>query len=97
MKMSKDPFAPLTDKEKSKKKRSTDTDEWTAILPVPGDAPEATFGHAELGEPAHTWEYRDAKGNTSGYVCRFDLKDGKELRPFFYCKGPRGNFKNQSN
>ena len=84
------PFAPLTDKEKSQKTLASEQDEWKDILPVPKDAPEPTFGHAELGEPAHTWEYHDADGATLGYVCRFDSEDGKDLRPRFYCKGPKG-------
>ena len=88
--MDQGPFAPLTDKEKSKKTRSTDRDEWTVVIPVPEDAPEPTFGHAELGEPAHTWEYRSSNRDLLGYVCRFDSEDGKELRPRFLCKGPNG-------
>ena len=88
--MDKDTFAPLTDKEKLKKTRSTDQDEWTVVLPVPEDAPEPTFGHMELREPAHIWEYRSSNGDMLGYVCRFDLEDRKELRPRFLCKGSNG-------
>ena len=85
-----EPFAPMTDQEKSKRTRSTDQDEWTVVLPVPEYAPEPTFCHMDFGEPSHTWEYRNSNGDTLGYVCRFDLKDGKELRPHFFCKQPNG-------
>ena len=47
--MDQGPFAPLTDKEKSKRTSSAEQDEWKVILPVPEDAPEPTFRHIDFG------------------------------------------------
>lgn len=58
------------------------------ILPAPADAPEATFRHARLGEPSRVWTYRAADGRVNGYVCRFDLGDGKkEVLPRHWIPG----------
>ena len=39
------------------------------------------FAHPKHGEPAHVWTYHHADGSPWFYVCRFDLPDGKEIRP----------------
>lgn len=58
------------------------------ILPAPADAPHPTFRHARLGEPSRVWTYRAADGRVNGYVCRFDLGDGKkEVLPRHWIPG----------
>lgn len=47
-----------------------------AIVPVPdGIKPPASFKHFRFGEPAATWEYRDASGRLLGYVGRFNKEE----------------------
>ena len=76
-----DPFAPLADGEV---RRSTsdpgEPDDWQP-MPVPDDAPDAPTHLGKLGAWSHRWSYRNADGSLSGYVCRFDVPSGKELRP----------------
>lgn len=63
--------------------------EWTAILPIPADAPMPSFEHFRHGKPSATWEYRDHNGNTLGHTCRFDSPDGgKDILPLTFCRGP---------
>lgn len=64
-------------------KRKSD---WTAVVPVPRGAPEATFVHSHRGQPALTWAYR-FNGDLYGYVCRFTTSDGgKETIPRTWCR-----------
>jgi putative DNA primase/helicase len=62
--------------------------EWKHVRPVV----EATdFTHYENGKPTVIHTYRDAKG-VIGYVCRFDLENGKkETLPFCYTQSPDGS------
>lgn len=63
--------------------------EWTAILPIPADAPMPSFEHFRHGKPSATWEYLDHNGNTLGHACRFDSPDGgKDVLPKTFCRGP---------
>lgn len=60
---------------------------WVPILPVPGQAGEPSRAHIKRGVPERTWCYRDAAGNTLGYVCRFkNSTGGKEILPLVYAR-----------
>lgn len=61
------------------------------VLPVPDQAPEATFHHNKHGDPSRVWTYRDAAGRPLGYVCRFDATGGeKQVLPRTYCETADG-------
>jgi len=61
------------------------------LVPVPADAPEATFRHPAYGRPSRVWTYCDASGALLGYVCRFDTADGgKQILPRTYCETSDG-------
>lgn len=52
------------------------------VVPVPPHAPQAPGRHPKLGEPSAIWIYRNAVGETLGFVYRFEEKDGgKSFRP----------------
>ena len=38
--------------------------------------------HGRFGEPARTWDYRNAAGALLFVVCRFEVPGGKEIRPY---------------
>jgi putative DNA primase/helicase len=59
------------------------------ITPVPSSAPPPP-AHPKLGKPSASWAYRDAEGGLLGYVLRFDMPGGKEIRPLTWREGPRG-------
>jgi hypothetical protein len=63
----------------------------TLILPVPDDAPMPPAEHPTLGRPSRRWEYMDAQGRLLNFVCRFDTRDGKEIRPLTFCRLPDGS------
>jgi len=66
-------------------------DIWTPILPVPAGVPAPFKEHFKHGVPANTWAYKNAAGETLGYIYRFDLKeDLKEIWPVTYCKNEKG-------
>lgn len=71
----------------TKSKAST----WAPIMQVPEDAPQVPLTHNSLGKPSMVWAYRDAGGNITFHVCRFDAPDGKkDIRPITFCVGPNG-------
>lgn len=55
-----------------------------ALMPVPADAPPATFEHPRHGKPSLSWDYRDQEGRLLGYIVRFDTAQGKEVLPRVY-------------
>ena len=64
---------------------------WTAILPVPDDAPDPPLKHYRLGEPSARWPYLDGDGLLFGFVCRFDKPDGgKEVVPLVFASSDNG-------
>lgn len=83
--MSDDPFKPIGSAGKAKAKAAAP--EWSAIVPVPPDAPKAPGEHPKLGRPSQIWTYRDAAGEILGHVYRFDGRDGKSYRPLCYFAG----------
>jgi hypothetical protein len=62
--------------------------EWRPMSSVPADAPTPPAAHPKLGKPSHCWEYRSAAGALSMLVYRFDINDGKEIRPLTLCERP---------
>ena len=60
--------------------------EWRVILPVPEGAPTPPEKHPKLGVPAMRWHYRDGAGRLLGFVCRFDVDGGKEIRSLVYAE-----------
>ena len=84
--MSIDPFAPIA-APASPSRRATECE---VITPVPADAPAAPASHPKLGKPSSRWTYRDANGGLLGYVCRFELPDGKIFRPLIYARPKAG-------
>jgi putative DNA primase/helicase len=76
---------------KSKPKPKAMCQEWTAIMPIPADAPGPTFEHVTHGTPSAKWAYRDRVGNPLGYTCRFDTQTSdKAILPRTFCRGPEG-------
>lgn len=71
---------------------------WTAILPVPDDAPQPpdTYKQQIDGrwvalEFVARWAYRDTNGRLLGYAVRFRRPDGKkDVLPQTYCANPAG-------
>ncbi|MFO1430526.1 MAG: DUF927 domain-containing protein [Candidatus Competibacteraceae bacterium] len=72
--------------ESSPKKKT----EWTAVVPVPDDAPPAPSRHSKHGPPSSRWDYRDPTGAVLCYVCRFETSTGKQFAPQTYCQSPDG-------
>lgn len=86
-----DPFAPIGSGDRSAGARQDDSSAWTAILPVPADAPPPPATHWRHGAPSASWIYRDGKGRSLGIVLRFDLAEGeKEFFPLSYCRSVDG-------
>ncbi len=70
---------------------SSKLDAWTPVLPVPADAPKPDFNCSTLGKPSLKWEYRNQKGETLGFVVRYEQpNNGKTFRPLTFCKHPNG-------
>jgi putative DNA primase/helicase len=64
---------------------------WATVVPVPENAPAATFWHHHraLSDIEHTAEYRH-DGQLYGYVVRFKTSDGgKETLPYTWCTSAR--------
>src|SRR5690348_16884088 len=54
-------------------------------LPAPRKPQKGEYSHPKFGKPDHFYAYRDVHGALVGYVCRWDLPDGrKEVRPLRY-------------
>ena len=61
------------------------------ILPVPQNAMPPRFRHVRLGEASATWRYRDRRGETLGFVARFDpASERKQFFPLTYWNDERG-------
>ena len=62
------------------------------IQPVPEDAPAPPSNHFQRGAPTIGWTYRNGAGQVLGYVCRFDLPEGKkDIIPLTLWKDINGN------
>lgn len=51
---------------------------------VPSEPYTGDFTHYRHGKPSHVWAYRLENGTITGYVCRFDTPEGKEVLPFVW-------------
>src|SRR5215217_4340948 len=55
------------------------------ILPVPQNAAPPRFRHVRLGEASATWRYGNERGETLGFVARFDpVGERKQFFPLTY-------------
>ncbi len=73
----------IPDFEKKKARQKQSRVDWKPLQP---QHPASVFTHYRHGEPSRTWAYRNPDGSILGYVCRFDLADGKkEVLPYSYC------------
>ena len=88
-------FRPLADDELRKAQTATPAEAWTAIVPVPADAPQLTNGVlSRWAEPGYSvttgWRYLDANGDFLGCVVRYDGPGDKIIAPITFCTGPNG-------
>lgn len=65
--------------------------EWTAITPIPADAPTAPAAHPQHGKPAGQWTYRNASGQPLFHIYRFDpAGERKQFIPLTWCESATG-------
>jgi hypothetical protein len=66
--------------------------QWTPVYPVPDHVKlPLTVEHWKFGKPSHMWAYHRRDGKLVGYICRFNLANGKkELWPYTYCQSDDG-------
>lgn len=88
-------FRPLADDELQNSRAATPAGAWTAIVPVPADAPQLTNGVlSRWAEPGYSvttgWRYLDANGDFLGCVVRYDGPGDKIIAPITFCTGPNG-------
>lgn len=59
---------------------------WTSLVPPQDSLPDvANIEFREYGKPTLFWAYHNSIGEVIGYVCRFDLPDGKkDVIPYTY-------------
>ena len=81
---------PLTPEERAHSAEPGQVDPWSALMPIPEDAPRSLPSHP-LGKPSAVWAYRDADGRLLCLACRFEKPGGgKEVLPLTFCQGPGG-------
>jgi hypothetical protein len=80
-----DPFAPLSDSERTAsepKGERKDGDAGQVVAPVPANAPEPPMSCLGLGPATGRWTYHSVEGQTLFHVARFDPPgERKEIRP----------------
>lgn len=69
--------------------KAKEAPEWKPIT-APANAPSPSFNHHRFGTPSHKWAYRDTDGNLLGFICRFDLPNGKDVVPRCYAESSEG-------
>ena len=62
--------------------------EWGALELVPANAPQPGGTHSSLGQPTAAYKYCNLKGEHLFTVCRYETADGKQFRPFTWCRNP---------
>lgn len=72
------PSAPIEQRTAKASKKT----EWKQIKPTAGVSHAIT--HYNHGIPSKTWTYHDTDGTPIGYVCRFDLAEGKQVLPYVF-------------
>jgi putative DNA primase/helicase len=70
--------APIVDHTKVKPKKVKVARAMTLVVPVPSGAPEAPLANPYRGLPVLKWEYKDANGQTLGYIFRFNKSNGEK-------------------
>ena len=67
-------------------RKPRDEDPVEILWPIPSDASLPTFKHPDhdICPAYYRYHYRAKDGRTLGYVCRWDLQDGKAIVPRFY-------------
>jgi hypothetical protein len=83
--MTGDMFDPLRDGSRVVPIRPAEP-ECRIILPSPEGAPVPPNAHPKLGTPVKRWEYRDGVGRLLGYIYRFNVKGGKEIRGLVFAE-----------
>ena len=63
-----------------------DDDNWLPVTPIAQNSTQKPKSHSTLGLPSKIWTYHNESGQPTFYVCRFEKKSGKELRPLTYCQ-----------
>ena len=75
-----DPFAPLSDGERSAQMKGRRNPEHSElIVPVPPDAPAPPSRHSRLGDSTAQWTYRNCMGEELCHIQRFDPPDGAKV------------------
>lgn len=64
------------------KPAQTPAPEWRAILPIPDDAPSPPAAHPKHGKPDRVYHYRNAHGQTLGFVARFEANATRPKKEF---------------
>lgn len=66
---------------------------WSAILPVPDDAPPPRAAHPTHGNPSMSWKYHNEAGQLLCVIYRFEPKAEGERKQFFpltFCQNAAG-------
>lgn len=68
--------------------------DWQPVHPIPAGVPTPNFTTAK-GTASLVWTYTDQTGQPIGYICRFDLPNGKkEVLPLTWCtNGSKADWK----
>ena len=56
------------------------SNDWKQVMPK--DEPAFEITHYQHGKPSGVWRYTDFYGELIGFVCRFDLPEGKQVLPY---------------
>jgi len=56
--------------------------EWRPLMPVPDDAPPPPAAHRKHGKPDRVYHYRNAQGQTLGFVARFEANATRPKKEF---------------
>lgn len=81
---------PVINPDDVKQAKQKEPSPWHPITPVPSNADEVPVAHPNRGVYAMRWEYKDANGQSLGWVYRFNTSDGgKETLPLTWCKNEK--------
>lgn len=81
---------PVINPEDVKQAKPKEPSPWHPVTPIPSNADEVPVAHPVRGIPAMRWEYKDANGQSLGWIYRFNTSDGgKETVPLTWCKNEK--------
>lgn len=81
---------PVINPEDVKQAKPKEPSPWHPVTPIPSNATEVPIAHQNRGIYAMRWEYKDANGQSLGWVYRFNKSDGgKETLPLVWCKNEK--------